>query len=321
MPHHERWEAAGRRRPRGVARRRAGRPARVLRRRGVRRRRAWTTAATTAVLTEELARAGATGPAFGAAQRHHRPVPHRPDHRRAEAALAARVLHRRDHHRDRDDRAGRRQRPAGHPHHRGPRRRRATSSMDRRRSSATASWPTSSSWWPAPTRTPGTAASACSWSSAAWPGFERGRNLEKIGQKAQDTAELFFADVRVPAANLLGEEGAGLPLPDAQPAGRAAVDRGRRDGRGREGVRADAASTARTARGVRPADRLVPAQPVRARRDGHRAANSGRTFVDRCLVEPDLDAPRRPRWRSGGAPSCRSGSSTGACSCTAATAT
>ena len=38
-------------------------------------------------------------------------------------------------------------------------------------------------------------------------GFERGRNLDKIGQKSADTAELFFADVRVPAANVLGEEG------------------------------------------------------------------------------------------------------------------
>ncbi|MFI5530657.1 acyl-CoA dehydrogenase family protein [Kitasatospora sp. NPDC051853] len=37
------------------------------------------------------------------------------------------------------------------------------------------------------------------------PGFERGRNLDKIGQKAQDTAELFFQDVRVPKENLLGE--------------------------------------------------------------------------------------------------------------------
>ncbi|MEV5509969.1 acyl-CoA dehydrogenase family protein [Streptomyces orinoci] len=37
------------------------------------------------------------------------------------------------------------------------------------------------------------------------PGFDRGRNLDKIGQKAQDTAELFFTDVRVPKNNLLGE--------------------------------------------------------------------------------------------------------------------
>ncbi|MEV7671823.1 acyl-CoA dehydrogenase family protein [Streptomyces sp. NPDC057242] len=36
-------------------------------------------------------------------------------------------------------------------------------------------------------------------------GFERGRNLDKIGQKSQDTAELFFHDVRVPKENLLGE--------------------------------------------------------------------------------------------------------------------
>jgi alkylation response protein AidB-like acyl-CoA dehydrogenase len=42
------------------------------------------------------------------------------------------------------------------------------------------------------------------------PGFERGRKLDKIGMKAQDTAELFFEDVRVPAANLLGTEGMGF---------------------------------------------------------------------------------------------------------------
>ncbi len=42
------------------------------------------------------------------------------------------------------------------------------------------------------------------------PGFERGRNLDKVGLKAQDTAELFFTDVRVPAANLLGNENEGF---------------------------------------------------------------------------------------------------------------
>ena len=41
-------------------------------------------------------------------------------------------------------------------------------------------------------------------------GFERGRNLEKIGMHAQDTAELFFTDVAVPVANRLGEEGSGF---------------------------------------------------------------------------------------------------------------
>jgi alkylation response protein AidB-like acyl-CoA dehydrogenase len=42
------------------------------------------------------------------------------------------------------------------------------------------------------------------------PGFTRGRNLEKVGLHAQDTAELFFTDARVPVANRLGEEGTGF---------------------------------------------------------------------------------------------------------------
>jgi alkylation response protein AidB-like acyl-CoA dehydrogenase len=41
-------------------------------------------------------------------------------------------------------------------------------------------------------------------------GFERGRNLDKVGMHAQDTAELFFNDVRVPIENRFGEEGAGF---------------------------------------------------------------------------------------------------------------
>jgi alkylation response protein AidB-like acyl-CoA dehydrogenase len=43
-------------------------------------------------------------------------------------------------------------------------------------------------------------------------GFERGRNLDKIGMHCQDTAELFFNDVRVPAENLLGTEGTGFAM-------------------------------------------------------------------------------------------------------------
>jgi acyl-CoA dehydrogenase len=41
-------------------------------------------------------------------------------------------------------------------------------------------------------------------------GFQRGRNLQKLGMKAQDTSELFFDNVRVPSANMLGSEGRGF---------------------------------------------------------------------------------------------------------------
>ncbi|WP_166261962.1 acyl-CoA dehydrogenase family protein [Marinobacter salicampi] len=43
-------------------------------------------------------------------------------------------------------------------------------------------------------------------------GFERGRNLAKIGQKAADTSEMFFQDVRVPVTNLVGQEGEGFAM-------------------------------------------------------------------------------------------------------------
>jgi alkylation response protein AidB-like acyl-CoA dehydrogenase len=45
---------------------------------------------------------------------------------------------------------------------------------------------------------------------AATLGFEKGKNLHKIGMKAQDTSELFFQDVKVPKDNLLGAEGMGF---------------------------------------------------------------------------------------------------------------
>ncbi len=48
------------------------------------------------------------------------------------------------------------------------------------------------------------------WVDTRTPGFKRGRLLDKLGQKAQDTCELFFQDMEVPADNLLGEENKGF---------------------------------------------------------------------------------------------------------------
>ena len=56
-------------------------------------------------------------------------------------------------------------------------------------------------------------------------GFERGRNLDKIGQHSADTAELFFDDVRVPVRRIvLGEEGRGFEYLVVQPRPGASVD-------------------------------------------------------------------------------------------------
>ena len=86
----------------------------------------------------------------------------------------------------------------------------ATSSTARRRSSPTASTPTWSSWRSRPTRPSDTAGCACSWSSAGWRASSAVATSRRSGRTPQDTAELFFDDVRVPAANRLGEEGEGF---------------------------------------------------------------------------------------------------------------
>lgn len=44
------------------------------------------------------------------------------------------------------------------------------------------------------------------------PGFRRGKNLSKLGMKGQDTSELFFDDLRIPASAMLGQEGKGFEL-------------------------------------------------------------------------------------------------------------
>ena len=109
-------------------------------------------------------------------------------------------------------------------------------------------------------------------------GFERGRKLDKIGLDAQDTAELSFTDVKVPAENLLGEEGMGfIYLMQNLPQERISI-----------AVMAAAAMEAcagvntaihQGAQGIRQADRQSAEQPIpagRAGHRGHRGADHGR---------------------------------------------
>lgn len=114
-------------------------------------------------------------------------------------------------------------------------------------------------------------------------GFERGRNLDKIGLHAQDTAELFFTDVRVPAANLLGAEGRGfLQLVDNLP-------------QERLGIAAAGVAHARAALGWTLdycKERTAFGQPIGSFQNSRfklaemaTEIEIGETFVDRCVHE------------------------------------
>ncbi len=119
-------------------------------------------------------------------------------------------------------------------------------------------------------------------------GFDRGRNLEKIGQKAQDTAELFFADVRVPVANLLGAEGAGfLHLMRNLPAERLSIACAAMAAAEKVFELTLAYCKERQAFG-RPIGSFQHNRFVLA--EMATELELGRTFVDRCVVEPDLTA-------------------------------
>ena len=152
-------------------------------------------------------------------------------------------------------------------------------------------------------------------------GFTRGRKLDKVGQEESDTAELFFQDVRVPDSNRIGDEGMGfIAMMQRLPAGA-----GRGGLRQRRPRQADPARDHRVrqgAQGVRPVDRVLPAQQVQARRAGH--LDRGRRGLRRRLhrgARRGHSCPRStPPRPSGGAPRCRTTCSTSACSCTAATA-
>jgi alkylation response protein AidB-like acyl-CoA dehydrogenase len=111
-------------------------------------------------------------------------------------------------------------------------------------------------------------------------GFERGRNLEKIGQHAQDTAELSFTDVRVPVENLLGQEGQGfLYLVSNLPQERLSI--------AASAVAAAEAALSWTLEYVR--ERTAFGQPVGSFQSSrftlaelHGDVEIGRVFVDRC---------------------------------------
>jgi alkylation response protein AidB-like acyl-CoA dehydrogenase len=115
------------------------------------------------------------------------------------------------------------------------------------------------------------------------PGFERGRNLEKIGQHAQDTAELFFHEVRVPATHLLGGEGRGFThLMESLPVERLTIA---------VGAVADAeAALEATVAHCRTREAfgrpLTGLQHVRFQlAEMHTEVALGRAFVDRCILD------------------------------------
>jgi alkylation response protein AidB-like acyl-CoA dehydrogenase len=111
-------------------------------------------------------------------------------------------------------------------------------------------------------------------------GFHRGRNLEKIGQHAQDTAELSFTDVRVPVENLLGQEGHGfLYLVSNLPQERLSI--------AASAVAAAEAALSWTLDYVR--ERTAFGQPIGSFQSSrftlaelHGEVEIGRVFIDRC---------------------------------------
>ena len=139
-------------------------------------------------------------------------------------------------------------------------------------------------------------------------GFERGRNLEKVGLHSQDTAELFFTDVRVPAANRLGAEGEGfLQLVSNLPQERLSI--------AVAGVAAARAAFDWTLAYCK--DGQAFGQPIGSFQNSRFRLAEMQTEVEvgsglrrplrRGPRTPASSPPRRRPWPSGGAPSCRAG--------------
>lgn len=152
-------------------------------------------------------------------------------------------------------------------------------------------------------------------------GFERGRNLAKIGQQAQDTAELFFNDVHVPKENLLGEENRAFTyLMGNLAQERLAI-----------AVGAAAATeeildiTTRYVKEREPSAGRWPNSSTSASRSPRWPPRRRSPAPSWTAVSPSTSRagsiPCTPRWPSGGPPNSRSGSSTAVCNSTAATAT
>ncbi|RMF17962.1 MAG: acyl-CoA dehydrogenase [Gammaproteobacteria bacterium] len=127
---------------------------------------------------------------------------------------------------------------------------------------------------------------------AASEGFSRGRNLKKVGMKAQDTSELFFQDVKVPKENVLGAEGQGfIQLMQELPQERLLV-----------GITAMAACEAALDWTIQYCkERKAFGKPVMAFQNTRfklaelkAEITAGRVFLDRCLelhLEKKLDVP------------------------------
>ena len=117
------------------------------------------------------------------------------------------------------------------------------------------------------------------------PGFETGKRLKKVGLKAQDTAELFFSDVKVPVGEPARRCAAGEPrlhLPDGAAALGAAADRHRRGGQ-RAGVdRRHRWPTSRSARSSASAVAAATRTPATSWPRCRPRCTSRRVFVDQC---------------------------------------
>jgi alkylation response protein AidB-like acyl-CoA dehydrogenase len=113
-------------------------------------------------------------------------------------------------------------------------------------------------------------------------GFERGRNLDKVGLHSQDTAELFFTDVHVPVENRLGDEGSGfLALVSNLPQERLSI--------AMAGIAAAAAALDWTVEYCR--QRTAFGQPIGSFQHSRfelaemaTEVEIGRTFIDRCVL-------------------------------------